>query len=511
MRKVCVGSRLEQAGVGLLKAFATSPMALLACLLGGGVAGWLAPSVGVPAFVLGQVYLALVNLVAIPLMVVATFFGLRQTLALPQPARRGLMILAFATVLVFFCAGIGALYGMVTSPGQNLTTAERAYLGSVVQGTGGDAGNSDLNLFETDVAPSRTASHPWAAIVPDNLFRALAQGQSLAIMTCAIFFGLAFASMTKKQNGALMGVFEAAYRSFELIMSKANMFIPVLAFGIAAHFAANTNVQILHAMSSFLSAFLCLTLLLAVLGVYMIWKNSDNALTVVLKSLKTPVLISLTSGSSAASIPDTIRAMSVKLGFSRGIVELVVPAASIFVRAGAAVYFALLAVFVSNIYGHALAGSDFLVICLGSVMAAFVSAGRNSAAVVGAGSIVLSMLNLPIEAALALFLALDLICEGPRNLISLLCCCVLIVLVCRGLPSERLESKALDEEPERRPVQFSFSKKSALAAVVCLAVLACLVTVAGVGVGQKLAADRAIGNVPIFSERMVVDNPANTR
>jgi aerobic C4-dicarboxylate transport protein len=497
--------------MGLLKTFAASPMALLTCLFGGAVAGWLVPSAGIPAFVLGQVYLALVNLVAIPLMVVATFFGLRQTLGLPQPARRGLMILVLAMVLVFFCAVIGAVYGMVASPGQDLTAAERAYLGSVVLGTDGGASNVELYLFGSDVAVPLSTPHPWAAVVPDNLFRALAQGQSLAILSCAIFFGLAFASMAKARTSVLMGIFEAVYRSFELIISKANLFIPVLAFGMAAHFTANTNVQTLQAMSTFLAAFLWLTLLLSGLGVFIIWKYSDNSIAAVIRSLKTPALISLTSGSSAASIPDTIRSMSVKLGFSRGIVELVVPAASIFVRAGSAVYFSLLAVFVANIYGHSLVGSDFLVICLGAVMAAFASAGRNSAAVVGAGSIILSMLNLPVEAALALFLAVDLICEGPRNLVSMLCCCVLIVLVCRGLPSERPESKTSDDDVERKPFQFFFTKESAIAALACLVVLACLVTVAGVGVGQKLAASRAIGNVPMFSGRVVVDNPADTR
>ena len=48
--------------MGLLKTFAFSLLALLGCLIAGGFAGWLAPAAGALAFVLGQVYLALVNL-----------------------------------------------------------------------------------------------------------------------------------------------------------------------------------------------------------------------------------------------------------------------------------------------------------------------------------------------------------------------------------------------------------------------------------------------------------------
>jgi Na+/H+-dicarboxylate symporter len=502
---------LEQTGVGLLKALTGSPLFLLACLIGGGFVGWLAPSVDAPVFVLSQVYLALINLVAVPLMVVATFFGLRQTLSQPYPARRSLMILVLATGLVFACAAVGAAYGVVTNPGHGMSTQVRSYLGSVVLGADGNGGNAELFLFGAERDSLAVAEHAWKEVIPDNLFRALAEGQSLAILSCAIFFGLAFASMPKRNTGVLMGVFEAAYHAFELIISKANLFIPVLVFGMAAHFVANTNAPTLHAMSAFLIAFFCLVVLMSALGVYIVWKNADVSLAVVMESLKTPALISLTSGNSAASIPDTIRAMSFKLGFSRGIVELVVPAASLFVRAGSAVYFSLLAVFVANLYGHDLTGSDLLVICLGATMAAFASAGRNSAAVVGAGGIVLSMLNLPVEAALALFLAIDLICEGPRNLVSLLCCCVLIVLVCRGLPSERQEIKALEIRPESHPLQFAFTARSALAALACFVALAGLFAVAGMSVGQRLATGQAVGNAPIEKNHVVIDNPADTR
>ena len=48
--------------MGLLKTFASSPSALLGCLIAGGFAGWLALAAGAFALVLGQVYLALVNL-----------------------------------------------------------------------------------------------------------------------------------------------------------------------------------------------------------------------------------------------------------------------------------------------------------------------------------------------------------------------------------------------------------------------------------------------------------------
>jgi Na+/H+-dicarboxylate symporter len=282
-----------------------------------------------------------------------------------------------------------------------------------------------------------------------------------------------------------MGIFEAVYRALELIISRVNIFIPVLAFGMAAYFAARTDTQTLHAMGSFLATFFVFALSLAGLATVFIWKKSGLSPAVVLSALKTPALISLTSASTTATIPDTIEAMSSKLGFSRGIVELVIPIASVFMRSGAAFYFALLAVFVANIYGRPIAAQEFLLICLGASMAAFASAGNNSLAAVGFAGIVLSMLNLPIEAAMALFLAIDLICEGPRNLLTLLFSCVLIVLVSGGLPSERIETNASADIRAPEPLRFVFSRASVAMALACVLLAAILITIAGIGVGMR--------------------------
>jgi hypothetical protein len=118
-------------------------------------------------------------------------------------------------------------------------------------------------------------------------------------------------------------------------------------------------------------------------------------------------------------------------------------------------------------------------------MAAFASAGNNSLAAVGFAGIVLTMLNLPLEAALALFLAIDLICEGPRNLLTLLFACLLIVLVSKGLPSERVEPVATADLGALEPVRFVFSRASVIAALACVLLVAILITIAGIGVGMR--------------------------
>lgn len=469
--------------MGFLNKLSGSPAALFACLVAGALVGHFFPGPGAWATVLGQLYLGVIGMAALPLLVVATFFGLRQTLALPQPAARGLMILAVAAALVAFCAGVGTLFGMLAEPGRGLEPEAREYLGRLVQQAGREAGDAEMALN----APAETpepAVRPWTGVVPDNFFRALAEGRSLGILLCAILFGLAFAAVGKARNSALTGVFEAVYRALEIIISKVNLFIPVLVFSMAAYFVDQTDAATLAAMGGFLGWFVSLAFGLTLLAAAVIGRQCGNSIWQVSVALKSPALIALTSASTTASIPDTIEAMSNRLGFSRGIVELVTPTASVFLRSGSALYYALLTIFVANLYGRTLSPQELLMVGAGAFLAAFASAGNNSAANVGYAALVLSMLQLPAEAVLALFLAIDLLCEGPRNLLTLMFACVLIALVSRGLPSER-QVAAVASGPVSAPIRFVFTRADLVVGMGCTVLAALLLVLLGIGVGMK--------------------------
>ncbi|MEP6791328.1 MAG: cation:dicarboxylase symporter family transporter [Ramlibacter sp.] len=470
--------------MGFLRRFAVSPIALLACLVAGGLVGRFVPDLGAYAAVLGQVYLGVVSMAALPLLVVATFFGLRQTLSLPQPGWRVLMIVGLAIVLVALCAAVGTLFGALAEPGKNLDHSTREYLGALVQQAGTAAGDTEISLIDVEQSASPPVENFLTDLFPDNFFRALVDGKSLGILLCAIIFGLAFAALSKAQNSSLTNVFEAIYRALEIIISRVNLFIPVLVFSMAAYFVARTDPRAIAAMGSFLGWFLFLAVALAGLAVALIRRQCALPAVDVLVALKAPGLISLTSASTTASIPDTIDAMSNKLGFSRGIVELVTPISSVFLRSGSALYYALLTIFVANLYGRSLAAEELLLVCAGASLAAFASAGNNSAANVGFAGLVLAMLQLPAEAALALFLVIDVICEGPRNLLTLMFACALIALVSRGLPSERQAAEAA-AGPVLAPIRFAFTRADLMVGVAGSVIVAILLVVLGVGVGMR--------------------------
>jgi len=488
--------------MGFLKKLSGNPFALLACLVAGALVGRYFPQFGEQAAVFTQIYLGIVTMAALPLLLVATFFGLRQTLALPRPGRRVLMIGALAVASVMACAAIGTLAGTVLAPGKNLSHDARSYLGALVQQAGGDAASSDMALFDGADAPEPPPLPLLVGVFPDNFFRALADGKSLGILLCSILFGLAFAAISRTaQNGAFASVLEAAYRALETIISRINLLIPLLVFSTAAYFLAVVEPRTVAAMLSFLACFVPIALLMAMAAVLVVTRQSGLPALQVLEALRPSILIALTSSSSTASIPDTIEAMSTRLGFSRGIVELVTPISSVFLRSGSALYYALLALFVANIYGRELGPEQLALICAGSVLASFASAGGNAVANVGFAGMVLSLLQLPAEAALALFVAIDLICEPPRNLLTLLMSCVLMALMSRGLPSERQATREA-AAAAAHPIRFAFTRGDLMIAAACSIAVAVLIVVLGIGVGMRRgegadASGWTLGAVPI--------------
>lgn len=475
-----------------LHTLSRSTLGLIACLAVGGLCGVFAEPAGAFAYFVGELYLCVVNMAAIPLLVVATFFGLRQVIALPRPRTRVGTIMLLALAFVVLSATGGTLAGVLAMPGQHLSAEAHAHLGELVLKNAG-AEDVRVALFGQGAGSAGSGTGTGASLIdvsdlfPDNFYRVLAQGHPLGILTGTILFGLAFAALSRDQTRMLSNVFEGVYRALETIIAQANLLIPVLVFGVAAHLTSQTQGATLTAMSSFLVCFALAALVFAGLALATIAARAGQSLPQVLSGLKAPLLVGLTSGSATAPIPHTIEAMSERLGFSRGVVELVVPFGSVFVRAGSALYYALAAVFVANLYERPLGAGEIALVCAAAVLAAFVSAGQSGVAAVGYTGVVLSMLHLPAEAAGVLFVSVDLICEGPRNALSLLAVCTVIALVSAGLPSERktaagLQGGAAGLSPVLR---FTFTRAQLVLAAGCVTMAALLIVLMGIGVGAR--------------------------
>jgi len=462
----------------LLATYATHPVLLLLFAAAGTALGLGSPTWSAPAWVVVYASTALLNLVCLPLLVVATLSGLRHLMGLPQPAHRLLMIALVGAGLMLICAVAGILTAQWSQMGGQLNTTDQLTLGRLV---GGHYSEGEVMAL-VDNQGSIDKQVRWA--VPDNVFGALASGDVAAVIFCTLFFGLAFTAQRGPLSDSTVTQLDAIYRALEKSITLVNLALPLLVLAFAAQMASQWNPSVLRAMSDFLLGFWAACGALALLMVMVLIRLGNVPFGQVLQALKEPSVLSLVSASPLAAVPASIEGLSNRLGFSRGIVEMLMPTSAVFLRTGAALQYAMLAVFVAHLYGHQISALDMLSLAPVAVLAALASAGSSGLASLGFAVTVVAHLRLPSEAALPLFAAIHIFSEGPSRLVSLLSSCVLTAFVCGGLPIERPTSPQT-VDAVKGPVRFSMTRQSVVIMASCVLLSGLLSMVLGIALGLR--------------------------
>lgn len=455
------------------------PLGLLLATACGALLGWLVPSWSAPVALVGRICIAIMEMAGLPLLMVATMFGLRQVIALPYPGWRLLLLLAMSAATLLASGLVGALAGLLMGVGRGLSESARAELGRWVQE---DAASYPLTMSMWTRPVQEPAIARWASAAPDNVFAAMASGEARLLMVCALIFGLAFALQPRERSQALAAHLETIYRAFELMISQVNRLLPLLAFGMAAHLVANFDRGRLHVVGGLLVALLLSVLLVGIVAIAVVARQTKVKFSQALIALRAPLLIGLFTKASVATIPSLIDALSTRLGLSRGIVELLVPAGTVFMRAGAAIHLGLLAVFAAQIYERPVGVYDLPLIAVAAAIASLATAGAGVLLTVAASAIAMRWVGLPSEAVVVVAIVIDAPCHAMRSAAQVLAVAAITSLVCRGLPSKRA---AVGEPEASSPLRLVFSRWGAALAASCLAIAGLLALVTGIGVGMR--------------------------
>jgi aerobic C4-dicarboxylate transport protein len=463
----------------LLKSIFQHPAILLGSVLLGGWVGTLSPASAAMLAAVSTLYLSLIQMASLPFVILAVFFGLQRLPALPGSGQRLLLLAMLSGAAMLLCAVIGALVAILTSAGAQMSTAQSAILGRLAL--------QSESQFVMALRGSELADPAlWqiTSLVPNNLFSALAYGSVPSALIGIFFFGLAVAVQAPGAASHLTAIFEGIYRALESLIERFNALLPLASFVLAAAATSAAGIQSIVLLSSFLVAFFVATAIMSALCIALIgWRLKTSPL-LVLTALREPITVCLFSPVAVAAVPGFIEAMTVKLGFSRALVELVSPIAPFFIRAGEALFFAVLAIFMANLYGHALGLGDIALICLLSWAAALWSLGIVGVKSVVLGTFVLSSFGLPLEAVLPVFMLIEVLCVGARNLLSFLVSSALIALVCDGL---YINHKKVSDAVQSPTLTLAFERKQALFGLVLVAIALLTVFCAGVGYGLRHA------------------------
>ncbi len=391
-------------------------------LLGAGVGAWIGafshPLADAIAPV-GKVYLSLLGMCVLPILISAVTMSLCKLVGGPDGAKYARRI-TLAFLLGIAIAGLaGLLVGLVVGPGRTLSEATLQKLGVLVNQSGIDL-QFPLAGPAPPPAPRVGLKQFLLGIFPDNIFRSLSEGNTLQVVFFSIVFGvtLALVESYSASTTAVFDTLDAVYKSFNKIVSALILLLPFGLCSLLATQVSKTGLDIVLAMVSFLMASAAAYALLYVVSTLFIWRRSRATLTHTINVLCEPSVLALASSNALACLPSAINAMSA-LRFSRRTVDLAIPLGVTLGRFGQVAFFALASLFVAQLYRVPLGPSELAVVLLSSALAGLASAGATGLVTLSALSVVLQPLGLPLEAVLALFIAVDPILDPLRTLCTL--------------------------------------------------------------------------------------------
>ena len=469
---------------------AQHPLALAAAALLGALMAVVFPVVTPLMAVINAAFVALLQMAALPLMAVAVIFGLRRLLELPHPGHRSGLLVAAGASLVVGASVMGFLAASFFTSVLPVTDADREQLSVLIHA----ADQTTALTLSQDRADSREASG-WSRVIPANLFEVLVDGRIPAMVMAAVLFGLALhlqpgtgpRAQTTRSAYALL---EAGYRALETLIEQVARAAPIAAWAMAGHAASQISLEHLTGMWGLVLPLATCTALWGLAAVVVSGFGARVSPGQALMALGRPLCISLLASAPGASIPGYISAMSERLGYSRGVVELLIPTAPFFLKVGEALYFPMLFVFLCGLYDKPVGWTEAGLIITAGCWAALVSVQLPLARTLTAGTLGLVWLDLPIDAVVPILLGLELLTFGLRQMVSDVAACLLVAWATRdvataaavplaGWMNDEWSQAVLGQVVLRRPLLLSMAALATAALV--------LAFMLGMGLGLRAA------------------------
>lgn len=344
----------------------------------------------------GQSYLGLMKMMVIPLVFLGIFLSLADNSDLAQTGRMGGKSVGsyVLTTIVAIITGIGLATFFGIGEGQELAKG----------------------VFVAKEAPPMAQT--FINMIPSNPIAAMVDNNMIALM---IFAGFLAVGTLKLVEASRIKTVEAAAIGNDIVLKVVGVVMDLAPYGLFMLMTKTIAENGLESMVSLAGYFGVVVLALAiqtfvVYPTYMMIFARINPIQFFKKI--TPVWIfGFGSASSAATIPVTKQVLEKAMGVSKKVSSFNVPLGATLNMDGTSIMQGVATVFVANAYGIDLSLGDY-----GGIILTATLASMGTAAVRGAGTIMLAMVfqqaGLPVEGIL-MIMAVDSILDMIRTAVNL--------------------------------------------------------------------------------------------
>jgi len=305
----------------------------------------------------GVAFIRLVTMVVVPLVIASLFVGVASLGDIRRLGRLGGKTLGWFLGTTFVGAVIGVAVALVGLHGEPLGVSERT--GAALR------------------APATpTLAETLLDMVPQNPFASAAQTDLLPLIIAVCIFGAAATVISADGRRSLLTFFTALNELCMVVIGWLMTLAPLAVFVLLASLVARLGLDVLQRLLEFaVVVVIALVAHVVVVLVPLLRVGARLGVAMFFRAVSDALLFAFSTASSNATLPVSMAAARNRLGVSNEIVSFVLPAGATINKNGSAIYKAVTAVFIAQLYGLSLGSGQVVAIVMMSTLAAFAGAG----------------------------------------------------------------------------------------------------------------------------------------
>ncbi len=357
----------------------------------------------------GHIFLALIQMIMIPLVVTSIVLGIAASEDVSYLKQIGFRIAPYFVGTTTVAVGIGAGLALTIRPGRfiNPDVLESTLSASSVRA-------SDITAKATQSIPS--VHDRIVDLIPTNPLGAALDESMLQIVVFAILAGIALISIRRCQAKPLTDLAGSIQQLSMEIVSWAMALAPLAVFGLLAQITMRVGLDAIVGMSVYVGTVLFGLVLLLLFYVIVVSFLSRVPARGFFSKIRDVQLLAFSTSSSAAVMPLSIKTAESELGVRSSIAQFIVPLGATINMDGTALYQVVAAIFLTQVFGVDLSTGGLLLL-----IATTVGASIGSPSTPGVGIVILATIlqNMGVPASgIALIIGVDRILDMSRTAIN---------------------------------------------------------------------------------------------
>lgn len=382
-------------GVGLL--LSPSAFAIVPQKIAFAIAPWVS--------LIGNIFLALIKMVVIPLVMSSIILGITSAQDTQTLKSLGLKIAPYFVFTTIIAVIIGIIIAYTISPG-NFVSSE--IINQI----------SASSTVIKDVNPVTNISIPDMIVnlIPVNTTQAKLDGNILAFVVLAIFIGVALLNLEEEDARPLKDL-ARSFQAFSMkVVEWAMKLAPYAVFGLLCSITIKIGFDAISSMSMYIFTVILGLLLLLCFYLLIVYLVSRIKPLDFLTQIKEVQLMAFSTSSSAAVMPLSMKTAEDKLNIPVPISKFVIPLGATINMDGTALYQVIAAIFLTQLFGIDLSLIELIVLAFTTVGASIGAPSTPGVGIVILATI-LQGIGVPIE-GIALILGVDRILDMCRTTIN---------------------------------------------------------------------------------------------